>query len=56
MPTVFRFLTIIAILIALVYGAMFLLVLTVKPRQGEMSERVPIEQPKPSTEAPQANP
>ena len=56
MPTVFRFLTIIAVLVALVYGAMFLLVLTVKPRQSEMSERVHIEQPKPAGDAPQANP
>jgi hypothetical protein len=54
MPTVFRFLTIIAILVALVYAAMFALVLTVKPRQAEMSERIQIEQPKP--DAPQVDP
>lgn len=43
MPTLFRFLTTIAIIIGIVYGAMFALVTFVEPRQGEMSVRIPAE-------------
>jgi len=43
MPTVFRFLTIIAALVAAVYGVMFLLVMLVEPRQTEMSVKVPLD-------------
>jgi hypothetical protein len=43
MPTLFRFLTIIAVVAALVYGAMFALVFLVKPTPGEMVVPVPIE-------------
>lgn len=43
MPTLIRFLTIIAVLVALVYAAMFALVLLVKPTPGEISVPVPLE-------------
>ncbi len=43
MPTLFRLLTIIAVIVGLVYGAMFALVTFVKPNTGEMTERVPID-------------
>lgn len=43
MPTLFRFLTIIAIIVGLIYGGMYALVLTVKPNKGEMTERIPVE-------------
>ncbi|UUP17163.1 histidine kinase [Nitratireductor thuwali] len=43
MPTLFRLLTVIAILVGLVYGAMFALVTFVEPKQAEMSVRVPPE-------------
>ncbi|WP_265517609.1 histidine kinase [Nitratireductor luteus] len=43
MPTLFRLLTVIAILVGLVYGAMFALVTFVEPKQAEMSVRVPAE-------------
>jgi hypothetical protein len=40
MPTLFRLLVFIAIIIGLVYGAMFALVTFVEPRKGEMTERI----------------
>jgi hypothetical protein len=43
MPTLFRFLTTIAILVGIVYGAMFALVTFVEPRTGEMTVRIPPE-------------
>lgn len=43
MPTLFRFLTTIAILVGIVYGAMFALVTFVEPKKGEMSVRIPAE-------------
>lgn len=43
MPTLFRFLTTIAILVGIVYGAMFALVTFVEPRTGEMTVRIPAE-------------
>lgn len=43
MPTLFRFLTMIAMLVALTYAGMFALAAFVKPNKGEMSERVAIE-------------
>lgn len=43
MPTLFRFLTTIAIIIGIVYGAMFALVTFVEPRTGEMTVRIPSE-------------
>lgn len=43
MPTLFRFLTVIAILVGLVYGAMVALVTYVEPNKGEMTIRIPVE-------------
>lgn len=43
MPTLFRLLTIIAVLVGLAYGGMYALVLLVKPNTGEMTERIPVE-------------
>jgi hypothetical protein len=43
MPTLFRFLTVLAVLAAIAYGAMFALVTFVEPRKGEMSVRIPAE-------------
>lgn len=43
MPTLFRLLTIIAVIVGLVYGAMYALVFFVKPNTGEMIERIPVE-------------
>ncbi|MCC6205050.1 MAG: histidine kinase [Hyphomicrobiales bacterium] len=43
MPTLFRFLTIIAVLVALAYGAMLALVFLVKPTPGEIVVPVSIE-------------
>lgn len=48
MPTLFRFLTTIAILAAIVYGAMFALVTFVEPNKGEMTVRIPAEKLNPS--------
>ena len=43
MPTLLRFLTMIAIIVGLVYGAMYALVLFVEPNKGEMTVRIPAE-------------
>lgn len=43
MPSLFRFLTTLAVLAGLAYGGMFALATLVKPNKGEMSERVAIE-------------
>lgn len=43
MPTLFRLLMTLGILAGLVYGAMFALVTYVKPKQGEISVRVPVD-------------
>lgn len=43
MPTLFRFLTIIAIIAGIVYGAMYALATFVEPRTGEITVRVPPE-------------
>lgn len=50
MPTLFRFLTVIAILVALAYGAMFALATFVQPRTGEISVRVPAQKLNPPDE------
>jgi hypothetical protein len=49
MPTLIRFLVTLGILAGLVYGAMFVLVMYVEPKKGEMSVRIPTERlnPKP---------
>lgn len=41
MPSLFRFLAIIATIAGLVYGAMYALVLTVDPVEREISVRIP---------------
>lgn len=41
MPTLFRLLTVAAILVGLVYGAMYALVAMVEPREREVTVRVP---------------
>jgi uncharacterized membrane protein YcgQ (UPF0703/DUF1980 family) len=43
MPTLFRFIMILCVAAALVYGAMLALVLLVEPNQTEMRVRVPLE-------------
>jgi hypothetical protein len=43
MPTLFRFLVIIGVLVGIVYGAMFALVTFVEPGKGEMTVRVPLD-------------
>ena len=43
MPTLFRFLMIIGVIVGIVYGAMFALVTLVEPKKGEMTVRVPLE-------------
>jgi hypothetical protein len=43
MPTLFRLLTILAIMAGLVYGSMYALVLYVEPKKGEMTVRIPPE-------------
>lgn len=48
MPTLFRFLTILAVLAGLAYGAMYALAVLVKPNTGEMTVRIPAERLNPS--------
>jgi hypothetical protein len=50
MPTLFRFLTVIAVMVGLFYAAMFALVWYVKPKEGEITVRIPVEKvnPKPA--------
>ncbi len=43
MPTLFRFLTILAVLGGLAYGAMYALAVYVEPSKGEMTVRIPPE-------------
>ena len=43
MPTLMRFLTILAVLAGLIYGGMFALVQLVEPNTGEMTVRIPPE-------------
>jgi hypothetical protein len=43
MPTLFRFLVTIGILVGIAYGAMFALVTYVEPKKGEMTVRVPLD-------------
>lgn len=43
MPTLFRLLTVIAIIVGIVYGGMFALATYVKPNIGEISVRIPPE-------------
>ena len=43
MPTLFRLLTVIAVIAGIVYGAMYALATFVEPNVGEMTVRVPPE-------------
>ena len=43
MPTLFRLLTVIAVIVGVVWGAMHALVAVVKPNKGEMVERIPVD-------------
>lgn len=43
MPTLFKLLTVLAVLAGLVYGSMYALVMVVEPRTGEMTVRIPPE-------------
>jgi hypothetical protein len=43
MPTLFRFLTILAVLAGLAYGAMYALATFVEPNRGEMTVRIPAD-------------
>ena len=43
MPTLFRLLTVIALIVGIIYGAMFALATFVEPRSGEMTVRIPAE-------------
>jgi hypothetical protein len=51
MPTLFRFLTVIAVLVGLFYAGMFALVWYVKPNEGEITVRIPVEKVNPQREA-----
>jgi phage shock protein PspC (stress-responsive transcriptional regulator) len=48
MPTLIRFLVVIAILVGLVYGAMYAVVMLVEPNKGEMTVRIPAERLNPN--------
>ena len=48
MPTLFRLLVILGVIIGVVYGAMFALATFVKPNIAEMSVRIPHERLNPS--------
>lgn len=48
MPSLFRFLTILAVIGGIAYGAMYALVLFIEPNIGEMTVRVPAERLNPS--------
>jgi hypothetical protein len=43
MPTLFRFLVTLAVIAGVIYGGMYALVLSVEPRTGEMTVRIPPE-------------
>ncbi len=50
MPTLIRFLAILAILAAIAYGGMFALVRYVDPKPGEMTVRIPVDKVNPARE------
>lgn len=52
MPTLFRFTMILATIAGLVYGGMVLLVMVVKPRDREVTVRIPSERLNPSSAEP----
>jgi hypothetical protein len=50
MPTLFRFLFILAVIGGVIYGSMLALVLLVEPREREVTVRVPSERLNPAPE------
>ncbi|MGG2477197.1 histidine kinase [Rhizobium sp. BR5] len=52
MPTLFRFTMILATIAGLIYGGMVLLVLFVKPRDREVTVRIPSERLNPPSTEP----
>ena len=50
MPTLFRFLFILAVIGGVIYGSMLALVLLVEPREREVTIRVPSERLNPAPE------
>lgn len=50
MPTLFKFLTVLAILAGIAYGGMFALVTLVEPKPGEMTVRIPVDKVNPPRE------
>lgn len=51
MPTLFRFLTFLAVVAAIIYGSMMALSVLVVPREREVTVRVPSEKLNPSKPA-----
>ena len=50
MPTLFRFLVFCAVIVGLVYGAMFALIMTVKPVEREVTIRIPANRINPTSQ------
>jgi hypothetical protein len=48
MPSLFRFLVLCAVLVGIVYGAMFALILYVEPKEREVTIRVPTQRINPN--------
>ncbi|HEX2146315.1 MAG TPA: hypothetical protein VHG11_01525 [Pseudorhizobium sp.] len=48
MPTLFRFLFILAVIVGVIYGSMLALVLLVEPRERDVTVRVPFERLNPT--------
>lgn len=48
MPTLFRFLSVIAVVAAIIYGSMLALVFLVEPRERDVTVRVPSERLNPA--------
>jgi hypothetical protein len=47
MPSLIRLLVVLGLIVAVVYGAMVALVISVEPRQREMSVRIPADRLQP---------
>ena len=50
MPTLFRFLVFCAVIVGLVYGAMFALIMPVKPVEREVTIRIPANRINPTSQ------
>ncbi|MFN7025131.1 MAG: hypothetical protein ACK4QP_11530 [Pseudorhizobium sp.] len=48
MPTLFRFLFILAVIAGIIYGSMFALVFLVEPRERDVTVRIPSERLNPA--------